>query len=367
MMLAATMAGVGFGSAGVHIPHACAYPIASMKHAWTPVGYPDAHPFVPHGFSVTVTAPAAFRFTEEASPERHREAATLLGGEDLADTLAELMRDVGAPMTLGELGYARGRRPGARRGRPQAATSARRRSPRSRDSRARADPPRLAVKPGQSETPLATAAAAYLDDPSITPFTTPGHKRSEELADEFLVCDLPLSSGADDLHLTGDVLGRAEALAADLWGADLCRFCVNGSTQGNQALALAVGRPGDRVIVTRGLHKSLFAGLVLAGLEPVWIRPEVDPATGLALALPLARVRDALRASARRARRLPRRAELRRSAERRRRRSRHSPTMPVFRSSSTRPGGRISASTRGCRRTRSRSAPTPWSPRRTRR
>ena len=105
MMLAATMAGVGFGSAGVHIPHACAYPIASMKHAWTPIGYPDAHPFVPHGFSVTVTAPAAFRFTEEASPERHREAATLLGGEDLADTLAELMRDVGAPMTLGELGY----------------------------------------------------------------------------------------------------------------------------------------------------------------------------------------------------------------------------------------------------------------------
>ena len=153
------------------------------------------------------------------------------------------------------------------------------------------------MKPGQSETPLATAAAAYLDDPSITPFTTPGHKRSEELADEFLVCDLPLSSGADDLHLTGDLLGRAEALAADLWGADLCRFCVNGSTQGNQALALAVGRPGDRVIVSRGLHKSLFAGLVLAGLEPVWIRPEVDPATGLALALPLARVRDALRAT----------------------------------------------------------------------
>jgi alcohol dehydrogenase class IV len=105
MMLAATMAGVGFGSAGVHIPHACAYPIASLKHAWTPVGYPDPHPFVPHGFSVTVAAPAAFRFTEEASPARHREAARLLGGEGLADTLAALMRDVGAPTTLRELGY----------------------------------------------------------------------------------------------------------------------------------------------------------------------------------------------------------------------------------------------------------------------
>lgn len=105
MMLAATMAGVGFGSAGVHIPHACAYPIASHKHAWTPAGYPDPHPFVPHGFSVTVTAPAAFRFTEEASPARHREAARLLGGVDLAETLAALMRDVGAPTTLRELGY----------------------------------------------------------------------------------------------------------------------------------------------------------------------------------------------------------------------------------------------------------------------
>lgn len=105
MMLAATTAGIGFGNAGVHIPHACAYPIASLKHAWTPAGYPSPHPFVPHGFSVTVTAPAAFRFTEPAAPERHREAARLLGGEDLAEAFAQLMRDVGAPMTLGELGY----------------------------------------------------------------------------------------------------------------------------------------------------------------------------------------------------------------------------------------------------------------------
>ena len=44
MMLAATMAGVGFGSAGVHIPHACAYPIAGLKHGYQPPGYPDDHP-----------------------------------------------------------------------------------------------------------------------------------------------------------------------------------------------------------------------------------------------------------------------------------------------------------------------------------
>ena len=146
----------------------------------------------------------------------------------------------------------------------------------------------------QSETPLADAVAAFLADGHVAPFTTPGHKRSPELADALLALDLPLSAGADDLHLSGDVLGKAERLAASLWGADYCRFCLNGSTEGNQALALAAARPGARVVVTRSLHKSVFAGLVLAGLDPIWVRPDVDPETGLALAVPVDRVREAL-------------------------------------------------------------------------
>ena len=112
MMLAATMAGVGFGSAGVHIPHACAYPIAGLEHRYQPPGYPDDHPFVPHGHSVIVTAPAAFRFTYEAAPERHHRVAELLAGEPvepgpdaLPDVLRALMRDVGAPRGIAELGY----------------------------------------------------------------------------------------------------------------------------------------------------------------------------------------------------------------------------------------------------------------------
>jgi hydroxyacid-oxoacid transhydrogenase len=113
MMLAASMAGVGFGSAGVHIPHACAYPIAALKHEYQPAGYPDDHPFVPHGHSVIVTAPAAFRFTYEAAPERHHHVAELLAGEPiedpgpdtLPDVLRQLMRDVGAPQGVAALGY----------------------------------------------------------------------------------------------------------------------------------------------------------------------------------------------------------------------------------------------------------------------
>ena len=113
MMLAASMAGVGFGSAGVHIPHACAYPIAGLKHEYQPPGYPDDHPFVPHGHSVIVTAPAAFRFTYDADPERHHRVAELLAGhpledpgpDSLPDELRRLMRDVGAPSGIAELGY----------------------------------------------------------------------------------------------------------------------------------------------------------------------------------------------------------------------------------------------------------------------
>lgn len=113
MMLGATLAGVGFGSAGVHIPHACAYPIAGLKHEWQPPGYPEDHPFVPHGWSVIVTSPAAFRFTYDAMPERHHEVAELLAGEKIDDpdenTLPEvviqLMKDVGAPSGVKELGY----------------------------------------------------------------------------------------------------------------------------------------------------------------------------------------------------------------------------------------------------------------------
>lgn len=113
MMLAATAAGIGFGNAGVHLPHACSYPIAGLKHGWKPPGYPGDGRFVPHGIACALTAPAAFAVTNAALPERHREAARLLTrvepeGDDpnpLGDAVRALMERVGLPVALREVGY----------------------------------------------------------------------------------------------------------------------------------------------------------------------------------------------------------------------------------------------------------------------
>ena len=78
MMLAATFAGMGFGNSGVHLPHANAYPIAGMVKDYRPAGYPQDEPMVPHGQSVSLTAPEAFRFSFDCAPERHLRAAELM-------------------------------------------------------------------------------------------------------------------------------------------------------------------------------------------------------------------------------------------------------------------------------------------------
>jgi hydroxyacid-oxoacid transhydrogenase len=113
MAMAATFAGLGFGNAGVHIPHANAYPIAGRVRDYRPEGYPD-EPIVPHGMAVSLTAPAAFRFTFDAAPERHLHAARLLdpdveaGPDALPGAITALMRDIGLPNGLAAVGYADG-------------------------------------------------------------------------------------------------------------------------------------------------------------------------------------------------------------------------------------------------------------------
>jgi hydroxyacid-oxoacid transhydrogenase len=119
MMLAASYAGVGFGNAGVHLPHAMSYPVAGHVRDYRPPGYRADHPLVPHGVSVILNAPAVFRFTGPANPQRHLEAAAALGapplhdragasgdaGRILADRITWFMRRLGVPNGLRAVGY----------------------------------------------------------------------------------------------------------------------------------------------------------------------------------------------------------------------------------------------------------------------
>ena len=147
-------------------------------------------------------------------------------------------------------------------------------------------------RPGVNQRPLrddATLLDVYLRllDEQRNEFTIPGHKRRAHLLDEGLGRlvdgDIPLYGGLDTIKQTNGALKRAEKRTAAFYKADWCRFSTGGSTHTNQALALALGHPGDAVVVSRSLHRSMFLGLVMADLRPVWLPTQIDSASGLPL------------------------------------------------------------------------------------
>jgi len=116
MLLAASYAGIGFGNAGVHLPHGMSYPVSGHVREYRAPGYDVDHPLVPHGVSVILNAPAVFRFTAQSSPRRHLEAAEALGvdiahrraedaGEILADRITWFMERLRVPNGLRAIGY----------------------------------------------------------------------------------------------------------------------------------------------------------------------------------------------------------------------------------------------------------------------
>jgi hydroxyacid-oxoacid transhydrogenase len=116
MLLAAAIAGIGFGNAGVHLPHGMSYPVAGMVRSYRPAGFNVGHPLVPHGMSVILNTPAVVRFTASACPARHLRAAAALGadvsdvspdaaGDVLADRVIHFMKLMDMPNGLQEVGY----------------------------------------------------------------------------------------------------------------------------------------------------------------------------------------------------------------------------------------------------------------------
>ncbi|MBK95865.1 MAG: alcohol dehydrogenase [Planctomycetaceae bacterium] len=116
MLMASTIAGIGFGNAGVHLPHGMSYPVAGMVKQFEPAGYEVDHPIVPHGMSVILNTPAVVRFTAPSDPGRHLIAARALGadisdvppeaaGEVLAERVIHFMKLTDMPNGLNAVGY----------------------------------------------------------------------------------------------------------------------------------------------------------------------------------------------------------------------------------------------------------------------
>ncbi|CAK8687171.1 unnamed protein product [Clavelina lepadiformis] len=116
MHLASAFAGIGFGNAGVHLCHGMSYPISGLVKSYTSPDYDPNQPLIPHGLSVIITAPAVFRFTAPACPDRHIEAASLLGADTsntkrsdaglvLSDILVKYMDKLKIPNGISDLGF----------------------------------------------------------------------------------------------------------------------------------------------------------------------------------------------------------------------------------------------------------------------
>jgi arginine decarboxylase len=155
----------------------------------------------------------------------------------------------------------------------------------------------------QHDTPYLDAVLRYRARGS-TPFHTPGHKDGkgappglrELLGDTCLRVDTAMAGGVEDTRESTHLIRLAEDYAAEAWGSDRSWFLVNGSTSGIHALTLTLCGPRDTVIIPRNAHKSMLAGLIFSGAEPVYVEPAVDPVWGIPLSVKAAQVRAALAA-----------------------------------------------------------------------
>lgn len=153
------------------------------------------------------------------------------------------------------------------------------------------------------QAPLVDGIREYREQ-DIVPFTTPGHKRGTGIGPETVAAlgwdvfhnDISVGAGVDDTHFTRDLVGQAERLAADAWGAGRSFFLVNGSSIGNHVGILSLVGPGDKIVVARNVHKSILSALILSGSRPVYVRPPYDPEFEVAHGMAAEDLEDTLRA-----------------------------------------------------------------------
>lgn len=152
----------------------------------------------------------------------------------------------------------------------------------------------------QSLTPLFDAVKKYISD-NVTAFHVPGHKHGRGiyeltnfLGEPALNMDV---NGMEDLDYYNNptgVIREAENLLADAFGAKHAFFLVNGTSGGIHAMIMSICRPGDKIIVPRNVHKSIVNGMILGGVNPVYIQPEIDERLGIANGVTAHKVKEAI-------------------------------------------------------------------------
>ncbi len=160
------------------------------------------------------------------------------------------------------------------------------------------------TRPDHSRMPIVEGMRWY-GERNFASFATPGHRLGggthPALIDLFgeraWSMDIPVSGGATDVHFIEDVVQQAELLGADAWGSDYCHYLVNGSSAGNLALFLAQLSPGDRVIISRDIHKSLMTALIHTGVQPIYVAPQLHAELDFGIGVDPAQIQRALEAN----------------------------------------------------------------------
>lgn len=158
-------------------------------------------------------------------------------------------------------------------------------------------------KLNQNKTPLFTTLKDEYVRRDITPFHVPGHKRGKGVDEEFynfmgenpFSMDVTIFKMVDGLHHPKSCIKEAQELAADAYGVKHSFFAVNGTSGAIQAMIMSVVKAGDKILVPRNVHKSVSAGIILSGSEPVYMNPEIDEELGIALGVKPETVENMLR------------------------------------------------------------------------
>lgn len=143
----------------------------------------------------------------------------------------------------------------------------------------------------QNKTPLFSVLKDEYVGRDIVPFHVPGHKRGKGVDEEFykfmgpgpFSMDVTIFSMVDGLHHPKSCIKEAQELTADAYGVKHSFFAVNGTSGAIQAMIMSVMKAGEKILVPRNVHKSVSAGIILSGSEPVYMNPEIDENLGIAL------------------------------------------------------------------------------------